>query len=199
MVRRAPQIAVHRVQLRFVGQCLRRFVVDGCDAVAVCCADRFGDFTARKVHAYRVALHHGRRAVDVDHQPRQRIALAVNQPVARRRRVVGQSQRAAHAVGAGYAAVPPRLVDGLALEREYAHRDGAYLVVALGDEFARAGVDFDQRPFGEFLLFGLDVVDGARENPGVTAGQRFFLAFAQVYLRYHGCGFLSFGVRSRRS
>ena len=89
-----------------------------------------------------------------------------------------------------------RRVDGLPLEREHAHGDRAHLVVALGDELARTGVDLDEGPFGEIgLLLGLDVVDGPRENPRVAAQERLLLAAAQVDLRYHlRIGF--FGVRS---
>ena len=170
VLRVAPQVAVHGPEVGLEGERLRRFVVDGREPAAVDRAQRFGDLLPGVVHAYRVALYDGRRAVDVHHQPRQGIPFAVDEAVAGRRGVVRERERAAHVVGHGDAAVPPRLVDGLPLEREHAHGDRAHLVVALGDEFARTGVDLDEGPFGEIgLLLGLDVVDGPRENPRVAA------------------------------
>lgn len=168
----------------------------GRQAVAVDRAQRLGDLLPGVVHARRVALDDGRRAVDVHHQSRQGVAFAVDEAVAGRHGVVRERERAAYVVGHGDAAVPPRLVDRFAFEREHAHGDRAHLVVALGDEFARAGVDLDKGSFGEIgLLLGLDVVDGPRENPRMAAQERLLLAAAQVDLRYHlRIGF--FGVRS---
>ena len=192
----AHQVSVHGVQPRLVGHRLRTLVVDGCETLAVDFAERLGDLHPRAVHPHRMTLYDGRRAVDVDHQPRQRVALAVDQAITGRRGVVREVERAAHVVGDGDPEVPPRLVDLLALEREHAHGDRPHLVVAQGHEFALSGVDLDERPFGEIgLLLGFDVIDGARENPRVAAQKRFLLAFAQVNLRYHlRIGF--FGVRS---
>ena len=199
VVRRAPQVAVHRPEVGLEGERLRRLVVDGRDAVAVDRADRLGDLLPAAVHTHRMTLDDGRRAVDVRHQPRQRVPLAVDQPVARRLRAVGQRERAAHVVGHGHAAVPPRLVNLFAFEGEDPDGDRADLVVSQGDELSRAVVDLDQGALGDLgLLLGLDVVDGTREDPRVAAQERLLLAPAQVNLRYHWrSGF--FGVRSSRS
>ena len=196
MVRGSPQVAVDGSEGGLEGERLRRFVVDGREACAVDRAQRLGDLHPRVVHARRVALDDGDRAVDVDDEARQRVALAVDQAITGRRGVVREVERAAHVVGDGDPEVPPRLVDLLALEREHAHGDRPHLVVAQGHEFALPGVDLDERPFGEIgLLLGFDVINGARENPRVAAQKRFLLAFAQVNLRYHlRIGF--FGVRS---
>ena len=197
MVGGAPQIAVDGSEVGLVGERLRRLVVDGRNAVAVGGADGFGDFAPCAVHAHRMALDHGRGAVDVDHEPRQRVAFAVDQAVAGGPGVVREAQRAAHVVGDGHAAVPPSLVDRLALERQHAHGDRADLVVALGDEVARTGEDLDQSALGDLgFLLGLDAVDGARKDPGMAPGERLLLALAQVDLRYHERNFLIFGVRS---
>ena len=196
----APQITVHGAQPGVERHRLRTFVVDGRDFVAVSRPYRLGDLHAGVVHADRVALDHGRRAVDVHDQSRQGVALAVHQPVAVRVGIVRKSQRAANVVRHGDAAVPPLLIDRLPAERQHAHGDRTDLVVSLRDEFARTGVYFDQSAFGDFrFVFGLDVVDGPRKNPRVAAHKRLFLAFAQVDLRCHALGRFILGVCSSLS
>ena len=146
-----------------------------------------------------MALDDSRGAVDVHHQPRKRIPLAVDEAVAGRRGIVGERERAPHVEGHAETAVPPRLVDLLAFEREDAHGDRTDLVVSPGDEGALVVEDLDQRPFGDFgLLLGLDVVDGSGEDPRMTAQERLLLAPPQVDLRYH-LRIVFFGVRSSRS
>ena len=174
---------------------MRTFVVDGRDAVAVGSQDRPRNILAGKVHADGVALDDGHRAVDVHHEPRQPVAFAVDEAVAVRVGVVRESERAPYVVGHGDAPVPPGLVDRFLVECKHAHGDRADLIVSQGDEIARAGIYFDQGTFRDFrFVFGLDVVDGARENPRVAAHERFFLAFAQVYLGCHNSGCLIWGV-----
>ena len=195
MVGASPQVSVHSTQPGVEGYGLRTFVVDGRDAVAVGSQDRPRNILAGKVHADGVALDDGHRAVDVHHEPRQPVAFAVDEAVAVRVGVVRESERAPYVVGHGDAPVPPGLVDRFLVECKHAHGDRADLIVSQGDEIARAGIYFDQGTFRDFrFVFGLDVVDGARENPRVAAHERFFLAFAQVYLGCHNSGCLIWGV-----
>ena len=117
-----------------------------------------------------MALHDGGRGVDIDHKTRQRVALAVDEAVAGRICAIRKAQRATHVVGYGNAVIPPRLVNLLLFEGEYTHGNRADLVVTLGDKLPATGIDLDQRAFAYLLLFfGFDMVDGTRENPGVTA------------------------------
>ncbi len=195
MVGTSPQIAVHGTQPGVERHGLRTFVVDGRDAVAVGGQDRPRDVLAGEVHADGVALDDGHRAVDIHDQSREPVAFAVDEAVTVRVGVVREPERAPHVVGHGDAPVPPVLVDRFLVECKHTHGDRADLVVSQGDEIARAGIYFDQGAFRDFrFVFGLDVVDGARENPRVAAHERFFLAFAQVYLRCHNSGCLILGV-----
>jgi len=189
----AHQVSVHGVQPRLVGYRLRTLVVDGCETLAVDLAERLGDLHPRAVHPHRMTLYDGRRAVDVDHQSRQRVALAVNEPVAGRRGIVDQTERAPHFAGRADASAPPCGVDRLLREGEHPHGDRSDLVVAACDEIAGGGMDVDDLPLGDRVGGTLHAADCAREDPWVTAQQRLFFASAQENT---GVGrHLSFGLR----
>ncbi len=130
-----------------------------------------------------MTLHHGRRTVYVDHQPGQRIALAVHQTVAVGRRIIRQRQRAPHVVSHGQAVAPPSPVDLLAFERQHAHRDRAYLVMSAGNEIARFGIHVDHIALGYPLVAALHALDGAREDPRVATQERLLLSPPKIYSR----------------
>ncbi len=183
----SPQVAVHRIQSRLVGQGLRAFVVDGREPVAEDRAQGRRDVEACSVHAHRVALHDCRAVVYVDDQPGEPVAFAVYEAVAVGLGRFDQTEGTAHVERHADAVLPPCGVDGLRLvEREDTHGDGADLVVSAGDEVAGMGAHFDQGALRDFgLLLGRDVVYGTREDPGVAAQQGLFLTSAQMDLGYH--------------
>ena len=61
------------------------------------------------------------------------------------------------------------------------------------------GIDIDEGTFGDFVSVVTDGFDRARENPGMAAQQRLFLAASEVYLRDHFFVFFGLGVCSSRS
>ena len=187
VLRGTPQIAVDGPQPGVERHGLRTLVVDRFEPVAQYRVQGGGDVETGAVHARRVALHHGRAAVEVDDEPRQRVALAVHEPEAGGVAVVREAERAPHVPCGGDAALPPSRLYGLVAEGQHTHGDRADLIVPAGDEVARVGVDVDHGTFADLrFVLGGDVVDGPREDPRMAAQERLFLTFAQVYLRCHG-------------
>ena len=182
----APQVTVHGAEAGVEGHGLGAFVIDGRDTAAEAGEQGVRDLQPRAVHAYRVALHHGGRAVHIDDQPGKRVALPVHEPVAGGLIAVGQPERAAQGIGCGDAVAPPRRVDLLLPEGEHPHGDGTDLKVAPGQEVARLAEHIDDGSLGDLLLaFGFHIVDGSREDPGMAPQQRLLLTPVQVDLRYH--------------
>ena len=126
-----------------------------------------------------MALHHGSRPVDVDHQAGQRIPFAVDQAIAGGLRIVRQPQQTPHVPGRGDPPAPPLRIDGLVLEGQHPHGYRSDLVVAAGDEVALLGVDIHQIALPG-LLVGLDILHGSRKDPGVTAQKRLLLTSSQI-------------------
>ena len=91
---------------------------------------RLAHLVATYVHAHAVGLHDSRSPVAVYNQPRQVVALAVNQPVGIVIGIVGYADGYAHLQGRLQPALPERGINGHLSERQDAHCDGAYLVMA---------------------------------------------------------------------
>ena len=133
-----------------------------------------------------MTLHDRRTSIDIDHQSGQRIALAVHQPITIGLRTLGKTQRTPHVVCHGKTKIPPRLVDGLPLERKHPHGNGTDLIMPLGDELSGMVINLDQCTLSDFgFVFSLDVIDGTGEDPRMPTHQRLLLTPFEYDSRYH--------------
>ena len=123
--------------------------------------------------AHAVGLHHGRLAIAVDDQSRQVVAFAVYKPVGVVLRIVGYSDGDTHLQGRSQAALPKLPVNLHVTERKHAHGDGAYLVVAHGDETAVFCQHTHDVAFPDAFIHPQD---GTREHPGMKAEQALFFS-----------------------
>ena len=136
-----------------------------------------GHLLAHHVHAYAMSLHDGRGAIDIDDQPRQVVALAVDQSEGVVLRIVCHPHAPTGVQRHLYAAAPESVVDGFLNEREHAHGDAADLPMSYGDEFALGGEHTHEVSLGRLLF---EVVNGPGEDPGMEAAQGFVLAALEI-------------------
>ena len=182
---RAVEITIHRVEVCLVWYGLRALVVNGGNALAEHLANGICNLLARTIHTDRVTLHNSNRAVDIDYQARQRVALAVNESVAGRLLGICEVQSAANVVRAGNLLAPPRGVNLLALEREHAYGNRADLVVAASEKIALFAEYIDNLAFGNRLAVAHDALYRAREYPRVASCEGLLFASSQKYLWNH--------------
>ena len=127
----ANKVAVDRFNGSFERHCAFGFVVyvvDSRDDFD----EEFGDDVFGIVHTYGVGLNDGSVAIDVDDKTREVVAFAMHEAVGVGGVGIGKAERKAHVVGSFESFVPERAVDRAVGEREYAHHDATYLVVADG-------------------------------------------------------------------
>ena len=154
--------------------------------------EEFGNDILSVVHAYGVGLNDGCVAIDVDDKAWEIVALAMHEAVGVGVVGLGKTERDAHVVGCLEAFVPEGAVDRAVGEREYAHHDATYLVVANGKELLVGTDDAHEVAFFGFACyFG----DCTRENPWVKSEYVFFAFWFELDCN-HICFFRQNDIRT---
>ena len=133
------------------------------------------------MHADAVCLHYRSRAIDVDDQTGQVVALAVNEAVDVITLPTGDSDSAAHIQGSGKAFLPECLVDALTFEGQDAYGNAAYLPMTNSKETSVGGKYLDDIAFLQWRT-SLSMMDSAAEYPGMETPEAFLLTPAKNYL-----------------
>jgi len=124
------------------------------------------------MHAHAVRLHNGRRAIAVDNEAGQEVALTVNQTESVVIGIVGNADSLPHGERTLQAAAPEGTVDSNVTERQHTHCYRAYLIVPYGNELLLRGHHSHDVAFLNPLV---DTRQGTGEYPGMEAQQTFFL------------------------
>ena len=172
----ADEIFVFGIETGFIGESRVAFVIDIANPGLGKTGEGFGDGAPGEVHAGGMRLHHGRVAVDVDHEAGKEVPLAMDEPetvVV----VADQSQSLAQAECAPQPLEIKIVGQPVGAELEDPDRDASDLVMACAEHIAAEIGDSD-----EVALFRL-AVDGGnrpREHPGMAAQKRFLFSFLEA-------------------
>ena len=166
VIRASPfQETVFRIEVGFEGECRLGFIVYIVYLVAHHLAQCIGYRHAVEVHTGGMCLHHGCAGIDVNHEPRQVVALAVYQTVSVVGGISGYADAAPHIVSYAEFAFPEVRIDFFFLtEGQYEYGDTANLKMPFGYEFLFGRVDFNNFPF---LRLSVEMCDGAGKHPRV--------------------------------
>ena len=129
----AAQKAILLTEVGLEGEGRFAFVIDMVETAFGGFEEGVGDGFAVAVHSHRVGLHDSGSAKDIDDQTGELVALTVDKAID----VVAlgsgiEPQRGTHGEGLAQTAHPKGVVNGLVVEGEDAHGNGADLIVADG-------------------------------------------------------------------
>ena len=122
----------------FLSQCgLERqrcltFIINIPDALAHHVNKHLAYLLTANMHAYAVGLHHCCRAVAINNQSGQTIALAMYQPVRVIVRIICHTNTFPHRKRRLYSAAPEALVNDNILKAQHPYGNGSFLVMAYG-------------------------------------------------------------------
>lgn len=159
VIRASPfQETVFRIEVGFEGKCRFGFIVYIVYLVAHHLGQCIGYRHTVEVHTGGMCLHHGCAGIDVNHEPRQVVALAVYQTVSVVSGISGYADAAPHIVSYAEFAFPEAGIDSLVLaEAEYTDGNAADLEMSFGYELFLGCIDFNNFPF---LRLSVEMCDG---------------------------------------
>lgn len=121
------------------GQCCLTFVINILNSLAHHLDELGGNALALKMNADAMRLHDGCGPIDIDDESGDVVSLAMHEAIGVVGGIIDNADGASHGECRLQLAIPEGIVDLDIVERQHSDGNGAYLIMADGDELASGG------------------------------------------------------------
>ena len=163
-------------KLSFEGKGCLALVVDSLQTLAHDLLQSLSQLHSADMHTNTMCLHDSCPAIDVYHQARQVVSLAMNQTENIIICSANHSNGLSHIKCCCKTFLPESLIDGLTFESQDTHCNAAYLPMSYGKEASIGRQHLNDVTFLQSATFCM--MNGTREYPGMKAPKAFLLAFS---------------------